>query len=302
LRNRILEIAEQAARLHVKRHQLIIDMAGSSASVPMEDLAVLVVAHPQVTFTQAVLNELMCAGGAFVTCNEQRMPSGLLLPMDGNVVQTERFRLQIELSEPRRKQLWQQIVRAKVRMQSQLLHERFGADQGLSQLLPAIRSGDPANIEAQAARRYWTALFGSDFRRDRDAAGHNALLNYGYAVLRATVSRALVAAGLHPTVGLHHHNRYNAFCLADDVMEPYRPLVDRSVACLMDDVDEVPELSQTVRGELIQSLLGHLRLEGEVRTLFDSLSRTAASLVQCIGGELRQLVLPEGFADASAIC
>lgn len=298
MRNRILEIAESPARLRIERRQLVIETGGLAATVPLEDVAVLVVAHPQVSYTHAVLNELISQGGAFLTCDDRRMPAGLLLPLDGNVVQTERFQRQINLAAPKRKQLWRQVVRAKISMQAALLCARLGGDCGLSKLLPSVRSGDPANVEGQAARRYWTALFGSDFRRDRAAGDHNRLLNYGYAVLRAAVSRAIVAAGLHPTVGLHHHNRYNSFCLADDLMEPFRPMVDRAVAGLVDAAEGVPELSQFVRADLLRALTTNVLLEGERRTLFDATSRTAASLVQCICDDRRNLALPEGFADA----
>ncbi|WP_437185570.1 type II CRISPR-associated endonuclease Cas1 [Planctomicrobium sp. SH668] len=300
MRNRILEIAEQPARLRVERHQLVIESGDSLVTVPFEDLAVLVVAHPQVSYTQAVLNELISSGGAFLTCDVNRMPSGLLLPLDGNVVQTERFRKQVELTAPRRKQLWRQLVRGKVQMQATLLKERFGTDVGIGRLVSVIRSGDPSNVEAQAARRYWTALFGSDFRRDRDAADHNRLLNYGYAVLRAAAARAIVAAGLHPTIGLHHHNKYNSFCLADDLMEPYRAIVDRAVAGMLDQRESVPELTQLIRVELLGALTEQIRIQGESRTLFDALSRTSASLVQCVMGEGKNLVLPEGFYNVQA--
>ncbi|WP_437221997.1 type II CRISPR-associated endonuclease Cas1 [Planctomicrobium sp. SH661] len=298
MRNRILEIAEHPARLRVERHQLVIDAGGPLLRVPFEDLAVLVVAHPQVSYTQAVLNELIAAGGAFLTCDESRMPSGLLLPLDGNVVQTERFQKQVQLTVPRRKQLWRQLIRSKVHMQSMLLRERQGTDHGIGRLISLIRSGDPSNIEAQAARRYWGALFGSDFRRDRNASDHNRLLNYGYAVLRAATSRAIVAAGLHPTIGLHHHNKYNSFCLADDVMEPYRPLVDRAVAGILDGLEAIPEVTQMIRADLLGALTEPIRIQGESRSLFDALSKTAASLVQCVVGESRDLILPEGFFDA----
>ncbi len=300
MRNRILEIAEHPARLRVERHQLIVDTGGALAKVPIEDVAVLVVAHPQVSYTQAVLNELIAAGGAFLTCDDRRMPSGLLLPMDGNVLQTERFQKQIQLSVPRRKQLWRQIIRGKVQMQAALLQERLGTDHGLAQLVPIIRSGDPSNVEAQAARRYWSALFGTDFRRDRNAAGHNRMLNYGYAVLRAATSRAIVAAGLHPTIGLHHHNKYNPFCLADDVMEPYRPFVDRAVSSLLDGLEAVPEMTQLIRAELLATFTEPVTISGESRSLFDALARTAGSLVQCILGESRELILPEGFCHAES--
>jgi CRISPR-associated protein Cas1 len=312
MRNRIIEISESPARLRIERRQLVIDCgddpqaAGDPAEprrvsrVPIDDLAAVVVSHPQVSYTQAVLSELAAAGGAFVTCDNSRMPVGLLLPMAGHFIQGERFRKQMELSLPRRKRLWQQIVRAKIVMQAALLSTRIGTDCGLAALLPNVRSGDPSNVEAQAARRYWTALFGSDFRRDRDAADHNRLLNYGYAVLRAVTARAICAAGLHPSVGLHHHNRYNTWCLADDLLEPYRPIVDRAVAELMDGAESVPEMDRPTRDALLSSLTGAVELCGETRTLFDALSRTAASLVQVIGGEGDRLDLPAGLIDAAA--
>lgn len=300
MRNRIVEISENPARLRIERRQLVIDMEPEPRRVPLEDLAAVIVAHPQVSYTQSVLSELAAAGGAFVTCDRSRMPVGLLLPMAGNFIQGERFRRQMEMKQPVRKRLWQQIVRGKIAMQGALLRERLDTDAGLLALLPSVRSGDPSNVEARAARRYWTALFGSDFRRDRDAADHNRLLNYGYAVLRAATARAICAAGLHPSVGLHHHNRYNSWCLADDLMEPYRPLVDRAVARLVDEADRVPEIDQPTRAALIGSLTGCVRMEGETWTLFDALSRMCASLVQAVAGEGNPMLLPEGFADAPA--
>jgi len=307
MRDRIIEIAEQPARLRIEHRQLVVDQSGDAAGderhiyrIPLDDLAAVVVAHPQVSYTQAVLAELAAVGGAFVTCDRSRMPIGLLLPLDGHSVQAERFRKQMELPQPRRKRLWQQVVRAKVAMQAALLESRTGSDCGLLALLPGVRSGDPSNIEARAARRYWTALFGSDFRRDRDAADHNRLLNYGYAVLRAVTARAICAAGLHPSVGLHHHNRYNAWCLADDLMEPFRPIVDRAVAELVDGCESVPEMDQETRAALLGSLTGRVEIEAEQRTLFDALARTAASLANVISTGAGELDLPSRCIDATA--
>jgi CRISPR-associated protein Cas1 len=298
VRNRILEIAEQPAKLRIERRQLVIQLDDRSRRIPLEDIAVLIVAHPQVTYTQAVLSELTAVGGIFITCNSSRMPVGLLLPLEGHSTQTERFRLQLQLTKPQCKQLWQRIVRAKITMQAALLEILFGSDSGLRQLLSRVRSGDPANVEAQAARRYWIRLFGSDFRRDRDAADHNRLLNYGYAVLRAATARAIVAAGLHPSLGLHHHNRYNAWCLVDDLMEPYRPLVDLTVARLTDQTETVCELDSSTRRELLTVLTGAVRFGGERRTLFDALAKTASSLAGVVTNENVQLQLPGGLVDA----
>lgn len=300
MRNRILEIAESPARLRIERRQLVIEVEPHPARVPLEDLAVLIVAHPQVSYTQAVLTELAMMGSTFVTCDRSRMPVGILLPITGNSVQTERFQKQLGLSRPRQKRVWQQIIKAKLLMQASLLEERLETDGGIRPLIPQIRSGDPSNIEGRAARKYWTTLFGSDFRRDRDAADHNCLLNYGYAILRATTARAIVSAGLHPSLGVHHHNKYNAYCLADDLMEPYRPLVDQAVAELVDEHDGVPELTQETRAHLLAALTGSLLMTQQQRALFDSLSRTATSLVSIIQGESDVMELPEGFAHAPA--
>jgi CRISPR-associated protein Cas1 len=206
-------------------------------TIPFADIAVLVTSHPQISFTQAVLAGLAAAGGTFIVSNEKHLPAAMLLPLSTHSTQTERFARQAAVSLPTRKRAWQQIVQAKLRAQARLLEETTGADQGLRQMAARVRSGDPDNLEAQAARIYWQALFGKDasaepFRRDPEGEGINAHLNYGYAVLRAIVARALCASGLHPSLGVHHHNRYDTFCLADDLMEPFRPLVDRVVARL----------------------------------------------------------------------
>jgi len=297
VRNRIVDIADSPARLRIERRQLVIETDQPHA-IPLEDLAVVVVSHPAVSYTQAVLSELAAAGGVFVACDRARMPVGLLLPIAGHSLQTERFRRQLDLSRPKQKRLWQQLVRCKIARQAGLLVERTGHDAGLGPLIPLVRSGDPVNIEARAARKYWTALFGSDFRRDRHAADHNAMLNYGYAVLRAATARAIAGAGLHPSIGLHHHNRYNAWCLADDLMEPYRPLVDRAVVGIAQDAEAIPEFDSSLRAELLAALTGTVLIAGEQRTLFDALTRTAASLAQIVTGETDNFILPEGFADA----
>ncbi|MBE7559701.1 type II CRISPR-associated endonuclease Cas1 [bacterium] len=228
--DRILDISQRSAYLKVRYGQLLLDFAGEeTVSVPLSDIAVLVVAHPQVTYTQAVLAGLAKAGGVFVGCDEDHVPALMLLPLQSNYVVVERFARQAEAAWPVKKRLWQQIVRAKVAAQGELLRTLGRDAAAFDVLMDKVRSGDPSNVEAQASRRYWPALFGESFRRNREAADQNRLLNYGYAVLRATVARAVCAAGLHPALGLHHHNKYSGFPLADDLMEPFRPLVDRAV-------------------------------------------------------------------------
>jgi CRISPR-associated protein Cas1 len=174
-----------------------------------------------------------------------------------------------------------------------LLARLHGSDSGLSALVSQVKSGDPQNVEARAARRYWPALFGDEFRRDRDGEPPNNMLNYGYAVLRAIVARAICASGLHPSIGLHHHNRYDAFVLADDIMEPLRPVVDRAVAEYVNQYGNDIQLDRQAKSALILPLLGRFRVEGESRTLFDIVSKTAISLVAVFTGERKNLYLPE---------
>lgn len=268
-------------------------------TVPLADIAVLITSHPQISFTHAVLSGLAAAGGIFIACNEKHMPAAMMLPLETHSTQAERFAKQAAASLPLRKRAWQQIVEAKLRAQARLLEERTGRDWGLSPLASKVRSGDAGNLEARAARIYWQALFGEDdFRRDPEAEGINPHLNYGYAILRAMVARALCASGLHPSLGVHHHNRYDAFCLADDLMEPFRPLVDRVVARLRDERGSSPPLDKDAKRFLLGGLLGRFTAEGESRTLFDWVSRAASSLAAVIEGSEEKLAIPSLTPDA----
>jgi len=293
--NRILDFSESPARLRVRYAQLIVQRENlPEVSMPLADLAVVVVAHPQVTFSQAVLSGLASAGGVFVTCNGQNLPVGMMLPLTCHHAQTERFAAQARAALPVRKRLWRQLVRAKIAAQAALLVELRGTDFGLQQLAGLVRSGDPSNIEARAARRYWSRLFADlDFRRHRENEDQNILLNYGYAVLRAIVARAICAAGLHPSLGIHHHNRYNAFCLADDLMEPFRPAVDRAVAEYMSTHDEPYQLESSAKQNIIGELTGRFIINGEQRTLFDAAARMASSLAEVFLGNAERLELPD---------
>jgi CRISPR-associated protein Cas1 len=293
--NHVVDLSERPARLRVRYNQLVIERENEpDASVPLAELAVLIVAHPQVRYTQAVLAGLSAAGGVFVACDEHHLPVGILLPLVGHHLQSERFAAQARAPLPLRKRLWRQIVRAKILAQARLLTLLRRADHGLPTLATQVRSGDPANVEAQASRRYWTALFANaGFRRDRDAEDQNRLLNYGYGVLRAVVARAICAAGLHPSLGLHHHNRYNAFCLADDLMEPFRPLVDRAVVRVVEQFGPRVELGPECKRQMLCAVTSKCRVGDEQRTLFDALAQTAASLAGAYLGEQRRLKLPE---------
>ncbi len=193
-----------------------------------------------------------------------------------------------------RKRLWQQIVCAKIKAQAAALVELHGDDNGIAVLATHVRSGDPKNLEARAARRYWPRLFADlDFRRHRENEDQNILLNYGYAVLRAIVARAICSAGLHPSLGIHHHNRYNAFCLADDLMEPYRPVVDRSVVEYMSTHDQVYQLEAAAKQHIISDLTVRYVVDGEQRTLFDTAARMASSLADVFMGEREEMELPD---------
>ena len=292
--DRIVEIAEGPAELCVRDGRIRIRRPDHEDTfVPLRDLAGLVVAHPRVTSTQAVFTGLAEAGAFYIACDETRLPAAMLVPIRGHCVQAERFRLQAAASLPLQKRLWKQIVRAKVLAQSRLLRDIHGHDYGLSDLARGVRSGDPSNVEARAARRYWPALFTSAFRRDREAADQNRFLNYGYAVVRAAVARAACASGLHPGLGIHHHNRYNPMPLADDLMEPLRPLVDRATVDYIDRAGADAPMDREARAALVGILTRRFRLNGESRALFDILARTAGSLVAVFEGSRRDLLLPE---------
>ncbi len=290
--NRIIEISDTPARLRTDLGRLAIEVTGQQpVFIPMRDVAAIVVSNPAVTLSQSVLVELAREGGVFVAMSAQFLPTAMMLPLDSHSTQTARMAKQAQASEPTKKRAWQVIVRAKVRAQWALLQTLGRPETGLDDLLRRVQSGDPENIEAQAASRYWRALFGAAFRRDRDASDQNRLLNYGYAVLRAATARAICGVGLHPSLGVQHHNQYNPFCLADDLMEPYRPLVDRVVVDIMLRAGPHVEMSQPIRGELISALLDRHSVRGENRTLFDLLTRSASSCARVLTGEERDLDL-----------
>lgn len=292
--DRVLDFAERPVRLNVSNGLLAIRLEKDpEMTVPLADIAVVIVSHPQVTLSHAVLSGLAEAGAIFVACNSRHMPAAMLLPLESHFLQTERFALQARLPLPAAKRLWQQIAREKILAQARLLCERTGQDHGLELVAGRVRSGDPENVESHAARIYWQAIFGpSGFRRDREAQDLNRHLNYGYAVLRAIVARALCGAGLHPTFGLHHHNRYDAFCLADDLMEPFRPLVDRAVAALADAKGQQAEFDREAKQAILKALLDRFDWQGESRTLFDWVSRCAFSLAAALEDRSRKLEIP----------
>jgi CRISP-associated protein Cas1 len=282
--------------LSIAYRQLVIEREGEEkATVPCEDVGVVLVDHPAVTYTHAVFTALTDAGAAVVLCGTNHHPASLVLPLEGNAVQTERHRAQFEASGPLRKRLWQALIAAKIRMQGAVLRTVTGADAGLSALAVRVRSGDPENLEAQAAQRYWPHLLGPAFRRRREGPPPNLILNYGYTVFRAAAARALCAAGLLPTVGIHHHNRSNPFCLADDMVEPFRPFVDWRVRRMVHEKLPLEELTREIKAALLSLFNEIIPFGGQRTPLLLALHSTAASLAHSLAEDKASLVLPEGL-------
>lgn len=303
---RTLEISQQPVHLTVKDRQLLLLPRGEDAEplarVPCEDVGVLLVEHPGCTFSHAALVTLLECDAAVVVCGRDHLPAGLLLPFSHNTEVVWRLHDQIAMPRPLRKRLWTQLVQAKIRAQAANLAPEAPARSRLVALARSVRSGDPQNVEAQAARAYWAALFdGPGFRRDADRPDVNAWLNYGYAVLRAAVARALVSAGLLPALGIHHSNRSNAFCLADDLMEPLRPLVDARVRGLagVSPCRDAPLTPETKRA-LLELLTAEVRCGESAGPLMVALPRYVASLVRCLTGEAQRLTIPTALAHAAA--
>ncbi|WP_423129792.1 type II CRISPR-associated endonuclease Cas1 [Gaoshiqia sp. Z1-71] len=286
------------AYLHKKDQQLkVIDSETKTekASVPLEDIAIVVLDHPQITLTHALIADLTDRNVALISCDSRHMPSGLMLPLDGNHVQTERFRNQIDASEPLIKNLWMQTVKAKIENQADLLNRCGFDNKPLLALVPQIKSGDPDNIEGRAASVYWKRLFNEhDFTRDRFGTEPNSHLNYCYAILRAIVARALVSSGLLPTLGIFHRNKYNAYCLADDVMEPYRPFCDELVYDMFvnGEIDS-EEITRPQKARMLAIATCDVLMDGKKSPLMVAMSRTTNSLYECFEGTRRKIVYPE---------
>lgn len=263
---------------------------------PIEDIGLVVLDNNQITITSGVLEALLENNCSIITCGSKSMPVGLMLPLYGNTVQNERFREQLSASLPLKKQLWQQTIKAKIENQSAVLINCLGEESRCMKVwADDVKSGDSENLEARAAAYYWKTLFADidGFTRDREGISPNNLLNYGYAVLRAIIARALVSSGLLPTLGIHHHNRYNAYCLADDIMEPYRPYVDELVFGLVQQYGKNLELTRDIKAKLLTIPTLDVIISGKRSPLMIAASQTTASLYKCFSGELRRIVYPE---------
>ena len=282
-------------------HELPVELKKQAeVTKPVEDLGVVVLDNRRITITQGLLEALLENNCAVITCDSHSMPVGLMLPLYGNTTQNERFRCQLDASLPLRKQLWQHTIKAKIENQAAVLATCSGMPtKTMLRWADDIRSGDPDNIEGRAAAHYWKHLFAGiewvgNFIRSRDGTAPNNLLNYGYAILRAVVARALVTSGLLPTLGIHHHNRYNAYCLADDIMEPYRPYVDELVYGI---VAELPlggntELTKDMKARLLTIPTLDVVISGKRSPLMVAVAQTTASLYKCFNGEMRRIAYP----------
>lgn len=285
----------------VESNELLPEIMKKQAEItkPIEDIGVVVLDNRRITITQGLLEALLENNCAVITCDYHSLPVGLMLPLYGNSTQNERFRYQLDASQPLRKQLWQQTIKAKIENQAAVLSACSGMPiKNMKRWADDVRSGDPDNVEGHAAAYYWRYFFNNitgleNFTRNREGMAPNNLLNYGYAILRAVVARALVTSGLLPTLGIHHHNRYNAYCLADDIMEPYRPYVDELVFAIVKEqgVDNL-QLTTTLKAQLLSIPTLDVVIGGKRSPLMVAATQTTASLYKCFSGELRRIAYP----------
>lgn len=274
---RVIEIASEGCQLERDRgSMLILKDGGEQGRVPLDDIGVLLCNARAIAYSNSLMTELARRGVAVVLCGGNYLPVAWLWPLEGHHVQAMRMRYQLEAQKPLQKRLWQAVVREKINRQKVALEALQRPVDGFDDMARKVRSGDPDNVEAQAARKYWPLLFGKAFRRERAGGSPNSLLNYGYTVLRAAVARAVVSAGLHPSVGIHHSNRGDSFCLADDLMEPYRPAVDCVVARLVSEgsMEVTPETKRTLAGVLVMDM----ETDEGTTPLQTCIERTAQSL------------------------
>lgn len=303
------------AYLSLKQNQLVIHLPEvvksdlsegfkekATATIPIEDIGVVILDNQQITITHGLLEALLDNNAAVITCNSKRMPQGLLLPLEKNTTQSERFQAQIEASLPLKKQLWQQTIIAKIENQGSLLQSQNKEVKNMRKWAKDVKSGDSSNLEARAAAYYWKNIFTEfeNFSRDRYGEYPNNLLNYGYAILRAVVARSLVASGLLPTFGIFHRNKYNAYCLADDIMEPYRPFVDKLILQIWNEerkkgnnLDDLAfGLTKEIKTKLLQIPVLDVNINGERNPLMIAVAQTSSSLAKCYLGESRKISYP----------
>lgn len=289
------------AYLHLSDCQMVFRKENDDGSkaeyrFPIEDLGFVVLDHPQITISHGLIDALLEAKCSLITCSKSHLPTGLHLPLSATTLQNERFRVQITSTLPLRKQMWKQTIETKIANQSAILSRWCHVETGcLDAWAKQVKSGDPDNLEGRAAVYYWRNLFDNvyDFKRDPDGAFPNNFLNYGYAILRAIIARALVCAGLLPTLGIHHHNRYNAYCLADDIMEPYRPIVDDLVLETIAKYPDVEVLNRDIKASLLSLPVRDVKMCSGRHPLMVAASETAISVFKCFAGETHKISYPQ---------
>lgn len=296
---RIVDIAKPAY-VHMKNAQLLIEHDKVViGSIPIEDLGVVILQHPAIVITQAVVIACQQNNVAMVFCDERHLPYSLILPIgEGNTLHQKVLRLQVATKKPVTNRIWKQIVQQKIAEQERTLLLAGVKTTLLGRLVSKVKSGDTENHEAQAAQHYWPRLFGKSFRRDYEAVGVNALLNYGYAVVRALVARAIVAGGLHPALGIHHHNQYNALCLADDLMEPFRPWVDLVVYQIWMENKKV-KIDQHNKQNILGLLSESVQMNKKTMPMMTACHYLVADFKRCLEGALTSIKYP---ALASRVC
>jgi len=263
-------------------------------TIPIEDIGLLILDNRQITITQALLSKLLANNTAVVSCDETHHPTGMLFNLDGHSLQSQKFQAQLNATVPLKKQLWQQTVIAKIQNQAAVLSIRREENKMLINLANDVKSGDSENCEAKAAAYYWKRIFPDSlqFRRERYGPPPNNLLNYGYAILRAVVARSLVSSGLLPTLGIHHRNQYNAYCLADDIMEPYRPYVDLVVYQIVRSNGQYLEMGPSMKKSLLEVPAMDVVIDGKKSPLMNAVQRTTASLAKCFEGTRKKILYP----------
>ena len=285
-------LLENKASISTKNLQLVIKTETRESTIPIEDIGYLVVDHPEIYLSIPALNLLIDNNTAVIICNTNHLPNGMFLNLNSHHIQQEIFKNQINASAPLKKQLWQQTITEKITNQGILLQKITSKNNNFEFLASKVLSGDSSNMEGVAANFYWKSFFEHNFKRERFGDYPNNFLNYGYAILRAATARALSGSGLLNTLGIHHKSKYNAFALADDIMEPFRPILDEKVAEIMQNYSE-QELNTAIKAELLQILTRTVYFKEEKSPLMVALQKTASSLQQCYTGERKKIKYPK---------
>lgn len=284
-------LVERKSKITCKNFQLIIKNELREGKIPIEDIGFLVLDHPEIYISLPSMNLLVNNNTSIIICNSSHLPNGMFLNLNSHHIQQEIFKIQINASVPLKKQLWQQTIIEKIKNQGQLLNIVTKKENSFKYLSSKVLSGDSTNMEAVAAKFYWKSFFNSTFKRERFGNYPNNFLNYVYTILRAATARALSGSGLLNTLGIHHKSKYNTFALADDIMEPLRPVVDEAVHMIMQNYDE-QELNTEIKSILLQILTRTVYFENEKSTLMIALQKTASSLQQCYAGKRKKIKYP----------